>query len=91
MPAGPRFSEAQLRWMARARITDGRLPVTVRPIVCPRYGSEEVCQLCEQRIDRYHLEYGVTDARDGYELAFHIVCYRLWQLECVADATSPIA
>ena len=82
MPYGLRMSEARLRWMARERIDDGRLPVMFPPLICPRYGSEEVCDLCEQNIDRYRVKCEVTDPRDGCALAFHIACYRVWQLEC---------
>lgn len=82
MPFGPRMSEARLRWMARERIDDGRLPVMFPPFIRPWYGSEEVCDLCDQGIDRYRVKCEVADPRDGCELAFHLVCYRVWQLEC---------
>lgn len=82
MPYGSRMSEGELRWMARSRIADGRLPGLFPHLICPSHGSDAVCQLCDHRIDRYRVEYQVTDPRDGYVLAFHLLCYRFWQLEC---------
>ena len=82
MPYGSPLSDAQLRWMAGARITEGRLPVIFPALLRPRHGSGAVCRLCGGRIDRYRVEYQVTDARDGHDLSFHLVCYRHWQLEC---------
>jgi hypothetical protein len=52
-------------------------------IIRPQHGSDAVCQLCDHRIDRYRVEYEVTDARDGRELAVHLVCFKIWQLECM--------
>ena len=82
MPYGPDLSEGQLRWMARARIGDGRLPRILLHSFSPKYGSDEMCQLCDRRIGRYRVGYHVTDPRYGDALAFHLVCYKLWQLEC---------
>lgn len=82
MPYGPRMTEGQLRWMARSRIADGRLPGLFPHLISPRHGSDTMCQLCDQLIDRYRVEYQITDPRDGYGLAFHLMCYKLWQLEC---------
>jgi hypothetical protein len=82
MPIGSTLSETQLRWMAVARITDGRLPVILAPILRPRHGFDELCRVCERRIDQYRFKYQVTDARDGNHLSFHLICYRHWQLEC---------
>ena len=48
----------------------------------PHYGSDQVCELCDQPIERYRVEYQVTDPRNGHPLAFHMGCYKLWQLEC---------
>lgn len=82
MPYGSRKSEAHLRCMAAARITEEWLPVIFPAIIRPRYGSDQMCEVCDQQIDRYRIEYQVTDARDGYEMAFHLLCYRAWQFEC---------
>lgn len=68
--------------MAAARITEEWLPVIFPAIIHPQHGTGEMCAVCDQLIDRYRVEYQVTDARDGYELAFHLLCYRAWQLEC---------
>ena len=84
MPDGLRMSDARLRGMAHERILDGRLPVMFSPTFRPQYGANEACQLCGQTIDRYHVQYEVTDPRSGYELLFHLVCYRIWQVECWA-------
>ncbi len=82
MPYGSRLSAARLRWMAGGRMTDGRLPAMFPAIFRARLGSDEVCQVCDRLIDRYQVEYQVADARDGRELAFHLMCYKAWQLEC---------
>ena len=78
---GLRLPEGELRRRARARIDDGRLPRMFSRIFRPQYGSDEMCELCDQCIDRYRVDQ-VTDPRDGDVLAFHLVCYKLWQLEC---------
>ena len=82
MPYGLRASESRLRCMAAERIDDEGLPVIFPAIFRPRHGSDEMCQVCDRRIDRFRIEYQVTDPRDGYELAFHLLCYRVWQVEC---------
>lgn len=82
MPFGSRISDARLRWMARERIDDGRLPTLFLQFISPWCGSEEVCDLCEQSIDRYRIKCAVTNPRDGDELAFHLLCYKIWQIEC---------
>jgi hypothetical protein len=38
--------------------------------------------VCDRQIDRYRIEYQVTDPRDRYGLSFHLPCYRAWQFEC---------
>lgn len=82
MPYGPYAPEARLRRVAAARIADERLPLILAAIIRPRHGSDEICQVCGRQIDRYRVEYQVTDPRDGCELAFHLMCYRIWQAEC---------
>lgn len=82
MPLGPWTSETRLRCMAAARIIDESLPVIFPAIIRPYHGEGELCEVCGQTIDRYRVEYQVTDARDGYALAFHLLCYRAWQFEC---------
>ena len=82
MPYGSHASEARLRWKAATRITDEQLPVVFPAFIHPQHGSDGKCQVCGRRIDRYRIEYQVTDPRDGYELAFHLLCYRAWQFEC---------
>lgn len=82
MPYGSHLSEARLCWMAGGRIHADRLPVMLSAFFRPRHGSNELCQVCDRQIDRYQVEYQVKDARDGCELAFHLMCYRAWQLEC---------
>ena len=82
MPYGSHASEDRLHWLAIERISDERLPVICPGIIRPWRGSDGMCQLCGLLIDRYRIEYQVTDPRDGYELAFHLMCYRVWQLEC---------
>lgn len=74
--------EAELRRMVGARITRKGVPVIFPTTVRVRYGSDETCQVCGQQIDRFRVEYQVTDAREARELAFHVLCYRVWQLEC---------
>lgn len=82
MPDGSRASANQLRSMAARCITDERLPVIFPAIIRPQHGSDEMCEVCDQQIDRFRIEYHVTDPRDGYELSFHLMCYRAWQVEC---------
>lgn len=82
MPYGFWGPDARLRRMACARISDESLPVMCLATVRPRHGSGDKCQVCGQHIDRYRVEYQVTDARNGYELAFHLLCYGAWQFEC---------
>lgn len=82
MPHGFCDSEARLRRMAFAHITGESLPVMFPVAIRPQHGSGDMCQVCDQQIDRYRVEYQVTDARDGYQLAFHPLCYRAWQFEC---------
>jgi hypothetical protein len=79
---GSRPSETRLRRMAARRIIQQWLPVIFPAIIRPQHGSDAKCEVCGQRIDRYRIEYQVTDTRDGYELAFHLLCYRAWQVEC---------
>jgi hypothetical protein len=88
MPYGSRTSEHQLRSMAHERISDGRSPVMFPPAINAGYGSGAECRLCEQPIEPQHVEYEVTDAREGRALPFHLVCYAAWQLECVGHTTS---
>ena len=83
MPYGSRLSEKELRSIARRLISDGRLPIMFPKELLGGYGSGSPCCLCEQPIDRQHVEYEVTDARNGRELRFHVVCYAAWQLEGV--------
>lgn len=92
MPYGPRFSDDELRLMARVRIDDGRLPNMLSRMFSPHYGLDELCQLCDQRIDSYRVGYHLTDPRSGEVLSFHMACYKLWQLECcgVGSATSAV-
>lgn len=82
MPYGSYVSEDRLHWMAAERIGDERLPVIFPAIIHPRHGSDEIRQVCDREIDRFRIEYQVTDPRDGYGLAFHLMCYRAWQSEC---------
>jgi hypothetical protein len=82
MPRDSRASENQLRSMAHERIVDGRLPVMLPPTLNAGWGSGAVCRLCEQPVQPGHVEYAVTDARDGHELPFHFLCYAAWQFEC---------
>ena len=89
MPYGPRTSEDQLRSIARQRITDGLLPVLFSRMMSASYGTGAVCRLCERPIEPPHVEYEVTDERDGHSLSFHLVCHAAWQLECVAQVASP--
>lgn len=87
MPYGLHASESQLRWMAAERIFDERLPLIFPAFIRPRHGSEGMCEVCGRQIDRFRIEYQVTDPRDGYELAFHLICYRVWQIECREQMT----
>lgn len=82
MADGSCAPEAQLRRMASTRIADESLPVMFPVSMCPQHGSGEMRQVCDQQIGRYRIEYQVADARDGYALAFHLLCYRAWQFEC---------
>lgn len=82
MPYGSCKSEARLRFLAATQIAEEWLPVILPAIICPRHGSDQICEVCGQPIDRYRIEYQVTDVRDGYEMAFHLLCYRAWQFEC---------
>lgn len=82
MAYGSYASETQLRWMAAERIGDHRLPLIFPAFIRPRHGSERVCEVCGRHIDCFRIEYQVTDPRDGYELAFHLLCFRVWQVEC---------
>ena len=82
MPNGPALSETKLRRRVGTRIGDGRLPVIYPAMLRPGHGSDKVCRVCEQRIDRYRLEYQVTDGRDERDLSFHLMCLGHWQREC---------
>lgn len=82
MPSGTYAFDARLCSLVAARIADERLPVLFPAIIRPRHGTDELCQVCDLRIDRFRIEYGVTDPRDGYELRFHLMCHRVWQVEC---------
>ncbi len=84
MPYGSRLSERELRAIARQRMRDGRLPVVLSKDLIAGYGSGALCCLCEQPIEKHHVEYAVTAAPKGRELVFHLVCHAAWQLECVA-------
>lgn len=83
MPYGSRLSEEDLRSIARQLISDGRLPVIFSENLFGGYGSGLPCCLCEQPIERKHVEYEVTDPRNGRAFRFHLVCHAAWELECV--------
>lgn len=84
MPHGPRVSDDKLRSLARDRIADGRLPVVFSHSMQAGHGSGATCCVCEQPIEPQHIEYEVTDLRDGRALSFHFACHAIWQLECRA-------
>lgn len=83
MPYGSRSSEKELRSLARQSISSGRLPVVFSKNVYGGYGSGLPCCLCEQIVEREHVEYEVVDVRTQRTLRFHYVCHAAWQLECV--------
>ena len=83
MPCGPRAFDAELRAIARAHISDGRLPVMSAHAVFAGYGSGTGCHLCGQPIERHQVEYEVRDARNARSLSFHLTCHAAWQLECL--------
>ncbi len=74
--------------MARKLIRDGRLPIVFSRNLIAGYGSGLPCCLCEQPIERQHVEYEVTASSRERELIFHLVCHAAWQLECVAIRSS---
>lgn len=82
MPYGSCASEARLRSLAAERISEEWLPLVFPAIIRPQHGSDGICDVCDRQIDRYRVEYQVTDPRDGNELTFHLMCYRIWQREC---------
>lgn len=84
MPHGPRIADAELRSLAHECIADGRLPVIFTHSMQAGYGSGATCCLCERPIGPQHIEYEVTDDRDGRQLSFHFACHAIWQLECRA-------
>jgi len=86
MPYGSPAFKDSLRLIARTLMSEGRLPMALSAVVDAGYGSGAVCRLCEQPIDQYHIEYEVTDARDGSTLSFHLTCHRAWRLECADQA-----
>lgn len=89
MPRGCPMSDDDLRLIARAGIDDGRFPMTISHCVQARYGSGIRCHLCERPIERHHIEYDVSDPRDGHSLPFHLACHGIWQLECRGGIVTP--
>lgn len=84
MAHGPRLSEDELFSRVRERIRQGQLPVVLSKDVAAGYGgSGDVCRICDQVILSTHVEYELTDPRDGSQLALHLSCHAVWQRECV--------
>jgi len=82
MPQGRSLPDDSLRSMTRERIADGRLPVIFPHSIQAGYGSGAICRVCELPIEQQHIEYEVSDPRDGRPLSFHLACHAIWQLEC---------
>jgi hypothetical protein len=80
MPLGPRLAHDELRSLAVAQIACGGLPVMVPSTLNAGYGSGEPCDLCGQPIETQQVVYEV-ERRPS--LALHVVCYSVWQLECL--------
>ena len=76
------MSDDDLRLIARAGIADGRLPLIASQSMQASYGSGIKCHLCERPIEQQHIEYEVSDPRDGRRLSFHLACHGIWQLAC---------
>jgi len=89
MPCGPRVLDDELRASARARISDGRLPLMSAHPVIAGYGSGAACHLCGQPIERHQVEYEVSDARNDRPLLFHVSCHTAWHLECRGQVPCP--
>ena len=81
MPYRSVAPEDGLRAVARKLITDGILPVTLSTAVSAGYGTGTLCRLCQMRIERDHVEYEITDARDGGSFSFHLICHAAWRCE----------
>ena len=90
MPYGPRLSEGELRSRVLERIAAGHLPVALSKDLMAGYGgSGDMCPVCDQEILSEHVEYELTDPRDGSQLTFHLHCHVVWQLECVRRIREP--
>ena len=83
MPYGPRLSEQDLCSRIQQRIEDGRLPVALSKSLTAGYGSGDTCSGCSEAIFADHVEYELTDPRDGGQLTFHLSCHVIWQLKCM--------
>jgi hypothetical protein len=89
MPCGPRMLDDELRASARARISDGRLPLmSVHPVIAG-YGSGAACHLCGHPIEQHQVEYEVSDARNDRSLLFLVTCHAAWHIECRSRQPCP--
>jgi hypothetical protein len=78
------MQEAELRHIARARIEAGKLPCEFPAPTWGGHGSGELCELCNEPIGRYQIEYIVQlpGSTRAQRCPFHLGCYMAWRLEC---------
>jgi hypothetical protein len=83
MPTESQLRDPVLRAAIRQRIDAGRLPVMIPKRISAGYGTESLCDACEQPITRKQVEYDIDDVPYGAPLSLHLGCHVLWQIECV--------
>jgi hypothetical protein len=89
MPTGSSLTDEELRARAREQLEAGRLPCAISTYVNAAYGGGRRCALCEERIERTHIEYEIADLRHSGSTFFHLRCHHAWQLECLCRMPPP--
>ena len=80
----PAESAAPPHWLMEAAITrihEGALPREMLPRVLAGPGRQQVCSLCDHRIETGDVGYAVEPEPDA-PLHFHVSCYRAWAKAC---------
>jgi len=75
------MDEASVRLLIRQKLADGRLPHDHIPRVWGGPGNGEICDACDQKIERSALvmEGIAVDGRKPLQL--HVACFHLWDSE----------
>jgi len=79
--------EAELRPIARDRISKGRLPRQGCSTLWGGNGTGQLCALCDKTIPPAEVELEVEALINGAvrTLRFHVLCQSVWELECARD------